>query len=150
MKIVIALVAAMTLLQAQTTKKIVFVCEHGAAKSVIAATEFQRMAKDRGLNFEIVSRGTVPDAEFAPGVRAGLRADGLDAGPGNPVKVSKQDLAGATKVVSFGPDLSSLLPQGAKSLDWSATPSPSKDYRVARDYVRQQLRGLLEEIEKER
>ncbi len=118
--------------------KIVFVYEHGAAKSVIAATEFQRMAKHRNLNFEIVSRGTVPDAEIAPGVRVGLRADGLDAGSRNPVKVSKQDLAGATKIVSFGPNLSSLLPQGAKSLDWSSTPSPSKDYRVARDHIRQQ------------
>ena len=145
MKIVIAL-AAMSLLQAQTAKKVVFVCEHGAAKSVIAATEFQRMAKEKGLNLDVVSRGTSPDAEIAPGVRAGLRADGLDAGSGNPVKVTKQDLAGAVKVISFGPDLSALLPEGAKVLDWSATPAPGKDYRAARDHIRQQLRSLLDEL----
>lgn len=146
-KIVAILFVAASFLPAQTAKKIVFVCEHGAAKSVIAAAEFQRMAKEKGLHFEVICRGTVPDAEVAPGVRAGLRADGLDAGPAVPTKVTKQDLAGSAKVISFGPDLSAYLPQGQKALDWSPTPSPSKDYREARDYIRKQLASLLSDLE---
>jgi arsenate reductase (thioredoxin) len=146
MKFILAL-AAVSLLSAQTPKKVVFVCEHGAAKSVIAATEFQRMATEKGLKFEIVSRGTEPDPQIAPGVRAGLRADGMDAGSSNPIKVTKQDLAGAAKVVSFGPDLSGLLPQGTKALNWSSTPAPSKDYRAARDHIRKQLEILMQDLQ---
>ena len=75
--------AVCTLLQAQqpTNKsepaKVVFVCEHGSAKSVLAAAEFERMAKERGLNFFILARGTSVDPELAPSVVNGLRADGL-------------------------------------------------------------------------
>lgn len=43
---------------------IVFVCEHGSAKSVIAASEFERMAKKEGLAVNILARGTNPDAEI--------------------------------------------------------------------------------------
>ena len=34
--------------------KVVFVCEHGAAKSVIAAAEFKRLAKEKGLAVEVI------------------------------------------------------------------------------------------------
>ena len=51
-----------------------FVCEHGAAKSIIAAAEFERMAKLQGLNFTIISRGTTPDPEVAAGHQDVLHA----------------------------------------------------------------------------
>ena len=59
-------------LMGQTPTKVVFVCEHGAAKSIIAAAEFARLAKQSGLVVEAVSRGTVPDAEIGAKVRKGL------------------------------------------------------------------------------
>ncbi len=132
--------------QQPAAPKIVFVCEHGAAKSVIAAAEFRRLAKERGLHFDVISRGTVPDAEVDAGVRQGLKADGIDAGSGKPLKVSSKDLEGATRVVTFGPDLSPLLPRNKVALDWSAAPSPSKDYRAARDYILKQVEALLAEL----
>ena len=128
--------------------KVVFVCEHGAAKSVIAAAEFERLAKQRGIAVRVISRGTSPDAEIGAPVRQGLHADGIDlAAAAKPVKVSAQDLEGAAKVVTFGPDLSEWLPKGAKAVDWSATPSPGKDYAVAREYVMKRLEALLRELE---
>ena len=135
--------AALLFGQKPVPQKVVFVCEHGAAKSVIAAAEFGRMAKERGLVFDIVSRGTNPGPEIAAGVRQGLNADGLTVGAAKPVKVSAKDLAGAAKVISFGPDLSALLSSGAKALDWSSTPSPGKDYQAARDHIRRQLELLF-------
>ena len=45
---------------------ILFVCEHGSAKSVVAAAHFNRIAAARGLPFRAISRGTVPDVEMAP------------------------------------------------------------------------------------
>lgn len=125
---------------------VVFVCEHGSAKSVIAAAEFKRMAQERGLDLIILSRGANPDTEIPKLVRDGLKADGLEAGVVTPTRVSKKDLMGATKIVSFGPDLAPWVPDGASVLDWNATPSVSQDYHAARDYIRKRLQLLLKEF----
>ena len=134
--------------KAAAVPKVVFVCEHGAAKSIMAAAEFERLAKQKGVAFEIISRGTNPDAEVAGSIRQHLLEDGIDIGSAKPAKVSAKDLEGATTVVTFGPDLSSLLPKGAKLLDWSATPSPSQDYRAARERIVKQLETLVETMQK--
>ena len=127
--------------------KIVFVCEHGSAKSVIAAAHCRRLARERGLNVEIVSRGTAPDAEIPAGVRNGLKADGIDVGSLKPAAVTASDLEAASKIVSFGPDLSPLA--GAKPVeDWSATPAVSDDYQAARSYIVKRLEQLLDQVAK--
>jgi protein-tyrosine-phosphatase len=131
-----------------TATKVVFVCEHGAAKSIIAAAEFERMAKEKGLSVIAVSRGTTPDAEIGAAVRQGLLSDGINIGSAKPVKISANDLDDASKVVSFGPDLMEWLPKGAKAADWSATPSPSENYQAARLYIVKQLESLIVELEK--
>lgn len=128
--------------------KVVFVCEHGAAMSVIAATEFSQMAKQNGLDLTILTRGTNPDAEVPKVVRDGLKADGHDIGPLKPTKLSENDLKDVARIVSFGPDLSPWLPKGTVVADWSATPSVSKDYAAARDYIRAQLEALLRDLKK--
>ncbi len=144
-------IASLTAFGQQQTKavpKVVFVCEHGAAKSVMAASELQRMAKERGLEVTVLSRGSNPDAEIAAGVRKELEAAGMVLGSAKPAKVSAQDLTGATRVISFGPDLSTFLPKGAKALDWSATPAPSQDYKAAREHILKQLEALLADLPK--
>ena len=45
---------------------ILFMCPHGAAKSVLASAYFQRLAKERALNVRVLSAGTDPDPEVAP------------------------------------------------------------------------------------
>ena len=144
----VALSLTMLVAQPPQPQKVVFVCEHGAAKSIIAKAEFERIARQKGLSVEVVSRGTVPDAEIASGVRQGLLADGTDLGPIKPVKISAKDLQNTTAIVTFGPDLSEWLPKGVKTLDWSVTPSPSKDYKQARDYIRKQVEALADQLKK--
>lgn len=143
-----ALIAAGLFTQqpAQHKPKVVFVCEHGAAKSVLAAAEFERIAKEHGLSFEILARGTNIDPELAPSVVKGLKADGLVPAIPKPLKVDAKDVVGAAKVVTFGPDLSNILPKGSKALDWSATPSTGENYKAARDYVRKELEKLIAEL----
>ena len=51
---------------------VLFMCPHGAAKSVLASAYFQREAKARGLKVIVESAGTDPDAGTSrvPPVRA--------------------------------------------------------------------------------
>ena len=56
---------------------VVFVCEHGAAKSVIATAYFNKLARERGWPYRATFRGTDPQAELSVSALAGLRADGL-------------------------------------------------------------------------
>jgi arsenate reductase len=133
---------------ARSRPTVVFVCEHGSAKSVIAAVEFKRMAIENGLDLNILTRGTNPDAEIPKLVRDGLKAGGYDIGTLKPTKVSSKDLEGATKIISFGPDLTPWITDGTKITDWSATPSVSEDYRRASEYIRGQLELLLKELKK--
>src|SRR4030095_5910958 len=61
--------------------RVLFVCLHGAAKSVVAAAHFRRLASARGLSISAVAAGTEPDPELARAAVKGLAAEGLTAGP---------------------------------------------------------------------
>ena len=41
---------------------ILFICQHGAARSTIAAAYFNKLAKEQGLNYRAVFRGITPDS----------------------------------------------------------------------------------------
>jgi len=43
---------------------VVFVCEHGSAKNVIAAAYFNKLAKEQNLKMQAVSRGTTLIRKF--------------------------------------------------------------------------------------
>src|SRR5262245_39029011 len=93
---------------------VLFVCEHGAAKSIIAVAHFNDLAKKRGLSVRAVSRGTNPDPVFAPHVVKGLEGEGLPRPEGKPQLVSEGDVRKAGQVVTLG----CKLPQKAESTDW--------------------------------
>src|SRR5262245_2097473 len=59
------------------SERIVFVCPHGAAKSVIAAAYCQQLADQWGVALHATSAGTEPDAEVSPAVVALLRTEGI-------------------------------------------------------------------------
>src|SRR5262250_3914144 len=85
--------------------RVLFVCLHGAAKSVVGAAHFRRLAVERGLAIDAVAAGTEPDPELAPGAVKGLTADGLTATPSRPRPVTLYDLESAVRVVSFACDV---------------------------------------------
>src|SRR3954465_243484 len=59
-------------------KTILFVCEHGSAKSIIAAAHFNDMAARNGLPYRAIARGAHPDKEIPPYITSGLAAEGLN------------------------------------------------------------------------
>jgi protein-tyrosine-phosphatase len=150
LSVLVPLLGATTLLAQRESKtappKIVFVCEHGAAKSVIAAKELEKLARERGISIQAVSRGTTPDPDIPLLVRMGLKADGIEIGTMKPVQVKPEDLRDAARVISFGPDLSAVAGQKLRVEDWSATPDVSGNFPAARDYIVKRLQTLLDQI----
>jgi protein-tyrosine-phosphatase len=126
---------------------ILFVCEHGAAKSVIAASHFNRLAKQRGLRYRAIARGTHPDEVVAPAAAEGLRAEGIDVTGLKPRRVSAADVDTAARIVALGCDLSSLS-QGKQSkvLHWDDVPVVSQDYGAARDALVQRVQALMRDL----
>jgi protein-tyrosine-phosphatase len=123
-------------------RTILFVCLHGAAKSVIAARHCQRLADEAGLAIRATFAGTEPDPEMAPAAVAGLRAEGLDIGGHRPRRVTPGEIRRAWRVVSFGCDLDGLAP-GVRPERWDDVPAVSAGYPAARDAIVARLPGLL-------
>jgi protein-tyrosine-phosphatase len=114
---------------------VVFVCLHGSAKSVIASAYFERLAAQRGLNARASAHGTEPDAAIPPRVVDGLLGDGIDVRGRRPRGVTSDDLKHASRVISFGCDLSGIAPAGLSVERWDDVPAVSEDYGKARDAI---------------
>lgn len=121
---------------------VVFVCEHGSAKSIVAAAYFDKLAGERGLNLNAVARGTHPDEQIAPAATKGLAADGL-ATRGKPTRLSKSDVAGATRIVAFC-DLPADLAD--RPVEKWQVPAVSEDYHAAREAIVRNVSRLLDDL----
>ena len=124
-------------------RTILFVCLHGAAKSLIAASHCQRLANEAGLKIRAAFAGTEPDPEIAPAAAEGLRSEGIDVRGHRPRRVTPEDIGSAWRVISFGCDLEALAP-GVRVERWDDVPAVSADYRAARDAIVARLPELLE------
>jgi protein-tyrosine-phosphatase len=129
---------------APSRPRVLFVCQHGAAKSVVAAAHFRRAAAARGLAADAVAAGTEPDPVLAPAAVKGLAADGLSATPAKPRPVTLHDLRMATRVVSFGCD---VAPAAGKRVDrWDDVPAVSEGYEAARGRIVTSVERLVAEM----
>jgi len=123
--------------------RVLFVCLHGAAKSVIGASHFRRLAAARGLAVDAVATGTEPDPELAPGAVKGLAGEGLSATPSRPRPVTLYDLASASRIVSFGCD---VAPVKGQRVDHWDVPAVSDGYAAARDRIVANVERLVSEL----
>ena len=123
--------------------RVLFVCLHGAAKSVVGAAHFRRLAAARGLAIDAAAAGTEPDPELAPGAVAGLAGDGLRAAPGRPRPVTLYDLDSAARVVSFG---CGVTPSQGQRVDQWDVPAVSDGYAAARDRIVAHVERLVAEL----
>jgi hypothetical protein len=70
--------AQQTPIPAPHERRILFVCEHGSAKSVVSAAHFDDAAAKSGLPYRAIVRGVHPDKEIPPYITSGLAAEGLN------------------------------------------------------------------------
>ena len=124
---------------------IVFVCEHGAAKSILAATYFNKLAYEKGLNIKAVARGTHPDAELSRKTVDGLFEDGLTPSESAPQKLLLTDVENAQCIISFC-DLPAEYRQNMPVEQWDDVPPVSENYKTARDAILERLDRLVTEL----
>jgi protein-tyrosine-phosphatase len=128
---------------------IVFVCEHGSAKSLIAASFCERLAKQRGVAVRAVSRGTSPDASVPDAVVEALHEDGFDVAAFEPRALSDADVSTAACVIAIGIDLGYATARAGTRLErWDDIPPVSSSYRDARRVIVSRLRSLLRSLER--
>ncbi len=125
---------------------VLFICPHGAAKSVLASAYFQRLAKERGLNVRVESAGTEPDPAVSSAVAAHLVKNGYQVPVDKPRKISAEEFQAADVVISLGCDLTGLpAPRGALQR-WDEVPGPGENFAAADEAIRKRVMALLEEL----
>ena len=127
------------------TPIIIFVCEHGAAKSVIAAAYFNKLAGEMGVNLKAIARGTHPDQELSPKTVSGLLEDGLHPTESAPQKLLPVDAESAQKIIAFC-ELPEEYLQAVDVEQWDSVPPVSENYKIARDVIVEHLNRLMIEI----
>jgi protein-tyrosine-phosphatase len=130
------------------TKTVVFVCEHGNVKSLMAASYFNQLAAQRGLPFRAVSRGAAPNSTTVPQpIIAGLRADGIDVGAFHPSKFTAADAVEAAQVVTIGTELPAGASAGQLRVEgWNDVPPASTSYDAARSALKAHVAELLDRL----
>jgi arsenate reductase len=135
--------------QAPDAPTIVFVCEHGTAKSVLAMAWFERLSRERNLPYRAVSRGTAPDSAFPRLMRNALRRDGIDIGRFVPTRFTGSETS--VLVVSFDqPVVAALVAGRVPTIAWDNLPSVSASYPVARDSIRSRVAALVDSLARTR
>ena len=128
--------------------KVVFVCEHGNVKSLMAASYFNQLAAQRGLPFHAVSRGVAPDSTTVPAaIVAGLHTDGFDVSDFHPAKISNADVAGAARTVAISTDVPASVHVDEQAIErWTDVPPASSDYDAARASLKAHVAALLDRL----
>ncbi len=126
----------------RSPRQVVFVCEHGAAKSVVAAAYFNKVAAERGLPIRAIARGASPQRNLAASAITGLRADGLGPGLDAPLPLTAVDVRASAQVVVFDCDEPTMKALQGMDDCWSDVPTVGENYERARDIIRARVEVL--------
>ena len=133
---------------APPTRTVLFVCEHGTVRSLLAKVLFEQYAAEVGLRMQAVSRGTRADSLVPPWMQQGLSADHIALGDWRPQTLRPTDLATAAYIVSFDIPRDSTAGARAPQEQWDGLPSVSKDYPTGRDAIKVRVRALVDSLKR--
>ena len=122
---------------------IVFVCEHGGARSTIASTYFNKIASEKNLPYRSIFRGLTPDAKISTETSCGLRADGFEVDLLFPSALSLNDVGGGALLVSL--DCSVPAPYQTFRA-WKDIPAISENYAAARNEILRLVYNLVDNL----
>jgi protein-tyrosine-phosphatase len=124
---------------------VVFVCEHGAAKSVIATAYFNKLAAERGLRARAIYRGVNPDTELSGSALKGLREDGLSVPAESPSRIAAGDVERAAVIFAIGCTLPPHAIASGKADNWNDVPG-DQGYGAMRDAIKKHVERLIEDL----
>ena len=139
------LALALLLQPAGPDPTVVFVCEHGAAKSVIATAYFNKIAAEKGLRARAVYRGVNPDGALSATALKGLRDDGLTVPTDNPSTITPNDVAAASVIFAIGCTLPKHATASGKTDSWEDVPG-DKGYAAMRDAITTHVERLVDDL----
>jgi arsenate reductase (thioredoxin) len=124
---------------------VVFVCEHGAAKSVIATAYFNKVAAERGLHARALYRGVNPQAALSADALKGLRDDGLTVPDQIPSMITPTDVDTATVIFAIGCTLPKHAAASGEANTWDDLPN-DKGYGATRDAIKRHVERLVDDL----
>lgn len=129
--------------KATSVRTILFVCEHGAGRSTIAATYFNKIAEKQGLKYYAIFRGVEPQEMLGESTKNGLIKDGIDVTNLIPIKLSKNDINNAYKVVT----LDVALPDTLNKVDiaWTGI-QMAGNYDVSKTQIALKVDSLITQL----
>jgi arsenate reductase (thioredoxin) len=130
----------------KATKKILFVCQYGTAKSAISREFFRQRARQRSIDVFAFSRGIVIEDHMPPKLRQSLAKDGINPSIEPPQLLKPEDWQQADILVAFNP-----LPADVRHpdiRDWTDLPSVIDAYKKTRSIMKKRIDALLSEIAK--
>src|SRR5690349_16866064 len=127
--------------------QILFVCEHGNVKSLMAASYFNQLTQARGLPYRGVSRGVAPDSTTVPPrIAAALGADGFDVSGFRPAAVTAADVSASNRVVTIGASIPEGIAGNARITNWDDVPPASVDYAAARAALVTHIKVMVDKL----
>jgi arsenate reductase (thioredoxin) len=132
-------------------RQILFVCEHGNVKSLMAASYFNEAAQARRLPYRAVSRASALDSDNVPDfVKAPLAEEGFDVSAFRPRAVTRDDVAASDHVISISTTLPVDDAPIAPTIEqWNDIPAASADFAQSRAAIKAHIAELLQRLESE-
>jgi protein-tyrosine-phosphatase len=132
---------------AERPARVVFVCQHGNVKSLIAAQWFNRLAAERGVSARAVARGLEPENPVPPAIVERLRHDGIDVAGYEARPLASADTEGAARVVAIGVEAPAWVARRGVTVEgWDGIPPASERYQESRDAMRARIDVLLQSL----
>jgi arsenate reductase (thioredoxin) len=126
---------------------VLFLCPHGAAKSVLAAAYFNQLAQTLDLPLQADSAGTEPDPVVAPVVVDMMKREGINVSHRQPRHVTAEDLNTAHRIISLGCSPESLGVTPERVEQWLDIPLVSQNPDEARTIIRKHVEQLVKELQ---
>lgn len=128
-------------------REILFLCQYGGAKSVMAASYFNRMMEQSSMPFVGVAAAAETPYERVPDPVADLlERDGIAVRDFKPREVVAEDTRSAEKIVSMDCDLSAVDLSGSEVERWDDVPRPSVDLDGSASAIRTHVERLVAEL----
>ena len=121
-------------------KTVLFLCPYGGAKSVIAASYFNRLAEEQSLPWRAIAAAAEEPYEAVPAkVAELLEQDGFDVRAFEPRRVTTDDVQTAAKIVTIDCNVDA---NGAAVENWDDVPKVSVDLDGSAAAIRRHVAAL--------